>query len=332
MGVRISRSGLVSAVANAGCVGTIASVGLGDFEYASGKEYVSISNAAIREEIRKTRTKTSRPFAINILGALSNYNELVKICVQERVAFIATGSRLPLDLPSYDPENRVGLIPIVSSVRALALIVRKWQKKYNRLPDAVIVEGPLAGGHLGYSREQLKQNDPDMLLEKFREVREYLTDLNLKIPLVVGGGIFDGKQAKRYLNSGADGVQMATRFVCTEECDAHINFKKEYLRAEEKDVVIIDSPVGLPGRVISNPFVQRMLAGERIPFHCNYKCLKTCNPAQSPYCIARLLAEAAAGNFENAFAFAGQNVHRCDKIVTVPEVIQAVEAEMKDAR
>jgi nitronate monooxygenase len=219
----------------------------------------------------------------------------------------------------------------VSSSRALSIIIRKWQKNYNRLPAGVIIEGPLAGGHLGYSPEDLKNLDPDSLMNTFKSVKQYLVESNLTIPVIVAGGIFDGTEAARFLMAGADGVQMATRFVCTDECDADIKFKMEYIRAKKEDIVIINSPVGLPGRVILNPFVKKVMAGERVPFFCNYKCLKTCEAAESPYCIAKVLADAAGGNFESAFAFAGQNAYRSEKIVPVAELVKTLQKEMEDA-
>ena len=330
MGVRISKSGLASAVANACCVGTIASVGLGAFENVPGNQYVSINNTALRSEIARTRALTDRPFAVNIMGVLTNYAELVTICVSEKVAIIISGAGLPLDLPKYDPEKVVKLIPIVSSARALSIIIKKWIKGYGRLPDGVIIEGPLAGGHLGYSQEDLLHLDPDSLFKTFTEVKSYLKEANHSVPVIVAGGIFDGKEAARFLRAGADGVQMATRFVCTEECDAHINFKMAYIKAEKEDIAIINSPVGLPGRVIVNPFVKKVMAGERIPFSCNYQCLKTCDPSRSPYCIAKVLADAAGGNFEKAFAFAGQNAWRCKEIIPVKKLVAMIVEEMNE--
>ena len=331
MGVRISKSGLASAVSNTGCVGTIASVGLGRFEDVPGKEYVSVNNAALRAEIARARALTNRPFAVNIMGVLTNYHEFVKICVEEKVDIIISGAGLPLDLPAYDPEKTVKLLPIVSSARALGIIIKKWQKNYNRLPDGVIIEGPLAGGHLGYSPEELKDLDPDSLMKTLKSVKQFLTESNLAIPVIVGGGIFDGKEAARFLRAGADGLQMATRFACTEECDADINFKLKFIEAKKEDIVIINSPVGLPGRVIMNPFVKKVMAGERVPFRCNYQCLKTCDPARSPYCIAKVLADAAGGNFDAAFAFAGQNAYRCEKIISVAELVDTLKNEIEAA-
>jgi nitronate monooxygenase len=189
----------------------------------------------------------------------------------------------------------------------------------------------LAGGHLGYSPEDLRNLDPDSLMKTFKSVKQFLSESNLTIPVIVAGGIYDGKEAARFLRAGADGIQMATRFACTDECDAHIDFKNEFLRAKKEDIVIINSPVGLPGRVIMNPFVKRVMAGERVPFRCNYQCLKTCDPARSPYCIAKVLADAAGGKLEAAFAFAGQNAFRCDKIIPVAELVDTLKKEIEVA-
>jgi NAD(P)H-dependent flavin oxidoreductase YrpB (nitropropane dioxygenase family) len=179
--------------------------------------------------------------------------------------------------------------------------------------------------------DELGQNDPDALLKNLASVKSYCAENQLSFPVIVGGGIYDGREAARFLEAGADGVQMATRFVCTDECDADIRFKQEYLRAEEKDIAIIKSPVGLPGRVVVNPFVKGVLAGERVPFRCNYKCLKTCDPTQSPYCIAKVLADAAGGNLDKAFAFAGANAWRCTEIVPVKKLVSTLLEEMNQA-
>lgn len=331
MGVRISKSRLVSAVSNAGGLGTIASVGLGEFENLPGNEFVSVNNDALRVEIAKTRKLTNRPFAVNIMGALSNFYELVTVCVEEKVDILVTGAGIPLDLPKHVPLGGPLLIPIVSSAKALDIIIRRWQKKFDRSPAGVIIEGPLAGGHLGYSLEYLRTMSHNPLLDILKEIKVLLNEKNLKIPIIVGGGIFDGKEAYTYLKAGANGIQMASRFVCTVECDANINFKNEYLRAKKEDIVLLQSPVGLPGRVIKNQFVNFILEGNKVDFKCTYRCLKTCNPKESKYCIAKLLADAAAGHLENAFAFAGQNAYRCDTIVTVSELIETLKHEFHEA-
>jgi nitronate monooxygenase len=254
----------------------------------------------------------------------------VNICVEEKVDMIISGAGLPLKLPAYTTGTDIQLIPIVSSARSLKLICRKWMKDFNRSPDAVIIEGGKAGGHLGYSLEQLGQYSPT-LDDTLAEVMKFTRQLPAPFPVIVAGGIFSGQDMAHYLKLGASGVQMATRFVCTEECDVDSKFKQAYLDAGPEDITVIKSPVGLPGRVINNAFVERVNAGKRVPFKCKYKCLKTCDPSVAPYCIAEVLAKASEGNMDEAFAFAGSNAWRCNDIVSVKTLIQTIMQEYEEA-
>jgi nitronate monooxygenase len=330
MGVRVSKAGLAAAVANEGCAGVIAGVGLGSYEYSPGGNFGKLSSDGLRYEIRKARKLTSGVVGVNIMVALSNYESLVKICARENVDMIISGAGLPLHLPEYTRGTDIKLIPVVSSARSLKLICKKWSKDFNRLPDAVVVEGIEAGGHLGYSLEQIALKKP-ALDEIIAEVLEFTANLAEPMPVIAAGGIFDGKEMAHYLDMGASGVQMATRFVCTEECDVDIKFKQAYLNAGPDDITIIKSPVGLPGRVIRNDFVDRVNSGIKVPFHCKYHCLRTCNPATARYCIAEILAKASAGRFEDAFAFAGSNAWRCSEIITVRQLINQIMQEFSDA-
>lgn len=329
--MRISRAGLVSAVAKTGALGTLAAVGLGEFETLKGSEYVEVNNKALREEIAKIRAATDRPFAVNLMRALTNYEEFARVCAEEKVAIIVSGAGLPLDLPKLVPEKEIRLVPIVSAVKAFAFIVKYWKTKFDRQPDAVIIEGPMAGGHLGYTYEYLKEDHPTSLMDTFTAIKKFLEEKGLAIPVIVGGGIFEGKEAVPFLKAGAAGVQMATRFVCTDECDADIKFKQEYLRAKKEDIVIIQSPVGMPGRVVKNAFVEKILAGERAKFSCRYQCLRTCEPKVTPYCIAKVLTDAANGKLEEAFAFAGSNAYKCKEIVSVQKMVDTFLGEVKEA-
>ena len=204
-------------------------------------------------------------------------------------------------------------------------------KDFNRCPDAVVVEGMKAGGHLGYSIEQIEQSTPT-LDETLADVLKFTQQLPTPIPVIAAGGIFSGQEMAHYLERGASGVQMATRFVCTEECDVDIRFKEAYLDAGPQDITLIRSPVGLPGRVISNKFVEKINEGRKIPFRCKYKCLKTCNPSKAPYCIAEVLAKASDGKMDEAFAFAGSNAWRCDEIIPVKTLIQKIIHEYDNAK
>ncbi len=327
MGVRVSLSRLAAAAANEGCVGVIASAGIGNFTDDSIVDINEVNEKALRQEIRKARQMTNGILGVNIMVALSDYESLARAAVEEEVDLIVSGAGLPLHLPEYARGSRVKLIPIVSSARAFKIICSKWQKNYGRRPDAVIVEGPLAGGHLGYSYEEMTAGTAMRLEESMAEILPLARSFSPAIPVIAAGGIFDGADIAHYLGLGASGVQMATRFVCTQECDADDTFKQAYLAAKEADVTIINSPVGLPGQVIRNGFVDRIQAGKCLPYRCKYQCLRSCNSKEAPYCIADVLDRAAQGKLTDAFVFAGSNVYRCNEIVTVKTLIQKVTQE-----
>jgi len=327
MGVRVSRSGLASAVANEGCVGVIASVGLGDYENTPKSGFVEVCSNAMRYEIRRARSLTNGIIGVNVMVVLSNYEELVKVCVEEKVDLLICGSGLPLDLPKFIVGTDIKLIPIVSSARALNIIYRKWKQNYNKIPDAVIIEGPLAGGHLGYSYDDIL-NEKYNLEQLVKELVEFIKTLEENIPVIAAGGIFDGNDIAKFLKLGASGVQMATRFVCTKECDVDDNFKQVYINSKKEDIVIINSPVGLPGRAIKNDFVKKIMEGGTIPFKCPHHCLRSCDPRTAPYCIARVLGDASKGILDTSFVFAGANAYRCDKIVSVKELINELKEEL----
>lgn len=331
MGVRVSRANLASAVANEGCAGIIASVGLGDYENAAAAKFVEVNNDALRSEIRKARSLSKGVIGVNVMVVLSNYEDLVGVCVEEKIDLLICGSGLPLDLPKLIKGTNIKLIPIVSSARALNIIYKKWKQNYNKVPDAVIVEGPLAGGHLGYSYNDINNGTAPTLEQLVTELVAFIKTLEEPIPVIAAGGIFDGSDIAKFLKLGASGVQMATRFVCTEECDAHEDFKKAYLNAKKEDITIINSPVGLPGRVIKNDFTSRVMQGETIPFVCPHHCLRSCDPNVAPYCIARVLGEASRGKLLEAFVFAGANAYRCDKIVTVKALINQLKEELAES-
>jgi len=330
MGVRVSKSKLASAVANEGCAGVIASVGLGGYEHTHGGDSDVLGRLALREEIRKARAMTRGVIGVNVMVALSDYESLVRICVEEKVDMIISGAGLPLQLPAYTAGTNIQLVPIVSSARSLSIICRKWLRDFNRYPDAVVVEGMNAGGHLGYSLKQIEQNRPT-LDEILADVIEFAGKLPVSIPVIAAGGVFTGQDMAHYLKAGAAGVQMATRFVCTDECDVDRRFKQAYLDAKPTDITLIKSPVGLPGRVIRNAFVDRIQEGHRVPFRCKYHCLKTCDPSTAPYCIAEVLAKASEGKLDESFAFAGSSAWRCQEIVSVKRLIQTVMQEYEDS-
>ena len=331
MGVKVSTAPLASAVANCGAAGTIASVGLAYGTPENETDYLNASNEALRNEIRKARELTSGVVGVNIMVALTNYQELVQVSVEEKADFIVSGAGLPLRLPEFIQGSPIKLIPIVSSAKAAKIIIKTWLRRYKRSPDAIVVEGPLAGGHLGFKFEELTQGSGDSLeslvTDVLKTVEEYEEEANVSIPVIAAGGIFDGKDIAKFIKLGVKGVQIATRFVTTVECSVADEFKKLYLKAEAEDVVIIKSPVGLPGRAIKTAFIEKMIRGEKDPIRCLYKCLITCDPATAPYCIAKALCNASIGDLDNAVVFVGSNVERVKKIVTVKQLIDELADE-----
>jgi len=336
MGVGVSMSGLASAVANQGGIGVIAVAGIGMLEPDGFSNFLEANIRALRREIRKAREMTQGILGVNIMVALSNFGDMVRTAVEEKIDVIFSGAGLPLNLPEFlKGSERTKLVPIVSSARAAGLLVRRWLGKYGYLPDAFVVEGPLAGGHLGFKPEQIQ--DPayslDRLLpEVVAEVRPFEIEHKREIPVIAAGGIYTGRDIHRFIGLGASGVQMATRFVCTEECDASPEFKQTYLASKKEDLVIIKSPVGMPGRAIRNQYTEDVEAGKKKPFKCPYHCIVTCNRQSSPYCIALALISALRGRLKHGFAFAGVNAYRASKIVPVRELFADLLRELRAAR
>ena len=331
MGVGISMAGLASAVANEGAVGVIAAAMIGIDEPDVSRRPGKANARALRNEIRRARSLTGGVIGVNIMVALTHFPELVKSAVEEQVDIIFAGAGLPTDLPGYlSPGDRTKLVPIVSSARAAQLLCKKWLTKYGYLPDAFVVEGPLAGGHLGFQREQIDESAYS--LEKLvpavvEAVGPFAVQRPGGIPVIAAGGIYTGRDIRDILDLGASAVQMGTRFVATHECDAAPGFKQVFLDAQKEDLVIIKSPVGMPGRAVRNRFLDAVESGDKNPFTCPYKCVKTCRQADSPYCIALALAAARKGRFRNGFAFAGSNAYRVDRLMSVKELIDSLRLE-----
>lgn len=331
MGVGISLSRLASAVARCGAIGVIAAAGIGVLRGIPG-----VQANGLRNEIRQARLMGDGIIGVNILVALSDFAELADAAVAEGADIIFSGAGLPLDLPRcLKPGSRTRLVPIVSSARAFRVIADRWLRKYEYVPDAVVVEGPMAGGHLGFKPAQIA--DPDYVLEKLMpavvvEARRIAAECGRPVPVIAAGGIYNGSDIARFLDLGADGVQMATRFVATDECDASPEFKQAYIDARKDDIVIIQSPVGMPGRAIRNRFLDEVDGGERKPFVCPHHCIVTCDVQTSPYCIALALTNAQRGNMGSGFAFAGANAWRVREIVPVRELLAGLVAEYNAAR
>ena len=335
MGIGISLSGLASAVANKGGIGVIATAGIGMLEPDFSTNWLEANIRALKKEIKKARELTKGILGVNIMVALSNYADMVRTAIEEEIDIIFSGAGLPLNLPQFlKGSTKTKLVPIISSGRAASIICKKWSEKYNYLPDAIVVEGPRAGGHLGFKQEQI--NDPEYSLEKLipeviKAVKPFEERYKKPIPVIAAGGIYTGEDIYNFLKLGASGVQMATRFVTTYECDASIKFKQTYIDSSKEDIVIIKSPVGMPGRAIKNKFIDDANKGEKKPFKCPYHCIITCDYKNSPYCIALALLNAMKGNLDHGFAFAGENAYRAKGIISVKELIESLIKEYKNA-
>ena len=327
MGVGISLSGLTAAVANAGGIGVISTAGIGvltegDYDTLD----IEVENEMLQKVIRETRKLTDGVIGVNIMVALTNFANLVKTAIEEKIDVIFAGAGLPLNLPEYlTKDSTTKLVPIISSARATKIICKKWFNSFNYLPDAVVVEGPMAGGHIGFKREQIE--DPEFQLEKLvpavvNELKLIEEEYGKHIPVIAAGGIYYGSDFQKYFDLGAEGIQMGTRFVTTDECDASEKFKQAFIDSTEEDNMIIQSPVGLPGRALRNKFLEDVENGKKQPFKCPYHCIRTCKVDQSPYCIALALLSAMRGDWEHGFAFAGKNAYKTDKIIPVKEVFQ----------
>ena len=334
MGVGISLSGLASAVANEGGVGVISSAGLGLLYKNLSPDYLKASILGLKEELRLAREKSKKGvIGVNVMVAMSNYADMVKTAIKEKADIIFSGAGLPLDLPSFlEKGSKTKLVPIVSSSRAAKVIIEKWKSTYNYLPDAIVVEGPKAGGHLGFKAEQIfdeAYSIESLIPQVVETVRGFESQYNTSIPVIAGGGIYTGEDMYRIMELGASGVQMGTRFVTTEECDASPVFKQTYIDAEEKDIEIIKSPVGMPGRAVFNNFLQKVREGKQRPLQCPVHCIKTCDHTKSPYCIISALYSAFKGKMNTGYAFCGSNAFRATKIESVRGIFKELCGDYK---
>ncbi|MFW5838931.1 MAG: NAD(P)H-dependent flavin oxidoreductase [Bacillota bacterium] len=321
MGVGISMANLASAVANQGGIGVISAAGTGMFQKDRNKDFQEANLTSLVDEIRKAKKQTKGILGVNIMVAMTGFGETVKAVIKEGIDIIFAGAGLALDLPKYLIDNtKTKLIPIISSARAAKIITQKWIKNFDYIPDGFVIEGPKAGGHLGFKVDQIEDSAYQLetvLPEVISILRPFEASHQKQIPLIVAGGIFDGKDIYKFLTMGADAVQMATRFVATHECDASIAFKQTYIDAKEEDIRLITSPVGLPGRAIHNAYLHAVDLGEKHPFTCPFDCIVTCKKEEAPYCISLALYNAKLGKLSHGFAFAGTNAHRITSMTSV---------------
>lgn len=334
MGVGVSLSSLAAAVTNAGGIGVISAADIGFKEKDFNTNSKAANLRALKEHIKIAKEKTKNGvLGVNIMVVTKDYEDYVKTAIDAGIDLIISGAGMPTALPKIVKDSTVKIAPIISSLKACRVIMKLWEKHNNRLPDAVIVEGPKAGGHLGFKKDQINMKEEEFEAEVVKiidHVKEYEEKYNTQIPVLVAGGVFDGNDIAKYLKLGASGVQMATRFVATDECDASDDFKNAYLNSTIDDVEIVSSPVGMPGRAILNDFVKRTKEGKVKVERC-YDCMIPCNPADTPYCITQALINSVTGNIDNGLVFCGENAHRIKEIVPVQKLMDSLEKEILEA-
>jgi NAD(P)H-dependent flavin oxidoreductase YrpB (nitropropane dioxygenase family) len=332
MGVGVSLSGLATAVADQGGIGVVAANAIGMIEPDYYQNHIQANVKALKSELRKCREKSDGLIGVNIMVAVDCFQQLLKASIEEKVDFLFLGAGLPVKNIPVQAIREAGIkvVPIVSSGRTARVIFKMWEKNYNDIPDAVVVEGPKAGGHLGFKYDQI--DNPAYRLERIvpevvEALKEFQDRWNRDIPVIAAGGIFTGEDIYRFLQLGAKGVQMGTRFVATDECDVDRKFKEAYVNCREEDIRIISSPVGMPGRAIDSSFLRDVAQGMKKVFMCPSKCLESCGAREAMYCISEALDNARKGNFDKGFAFCGSNAYRIDSIVSVKSLISSLSFE-----
>lgn len=329
MGIGVTRANLAAAVTNAGGLGVLSGVNLGYLEADFLTNTLEANLRGLKKEIQKAKALSNNgPIGVNFMVAMNAYAEHVKTAVQEGIDFIVSGAGIPVDLPAFVKGSKTKIAPIVSSKKAAILISKLWDRNHAIAPDAIVLEGPKAGGHLGFDATELRNDEPFDFKEIITSIKQGLIPFeekyNKKIPLIVAGGIFSKTDVSDMLTHGADAVQMSTRFVATNECDAHTIFKESYVKATEDDVRIIISPVGMPGRALYSPLIQELDDGIRPQIKQCVNCLKTCQPKTTPYCISSALIQAVTGNWEKGLFFAGKNVSLVTEITSVQRIFDDI--------
>ncbi len=339
MGVGISLSRLASAVANEGGVGTISAVGIGMLEPGYQNHFRASNKIALRKEIRKARKKTKGVLAVNIMLAVSDFDDLLKIALEEEIDIVFISAGLPLHKPRDISEeilyhSKTKFVPKVSSAKAARLIFEYWFNKYKRVPDALVIEGPESGGHQGFKMHELKNKSVhlgELIQQSKKIIDHYEQKTGNNIPIIAAGGIYTGYDIFEAIRRGASAVKMGSRFVTSFECDASPVFKNNFLNRKKEDMVLIKSPVGLPARVIRNSFVDEIIAGKAKPVNCPWKCLKTCNYKNVQFCIAEALFNSAQGKLKHGFSFASTKIHQATKICSIPEIFNKLIHEYNQA-
>ena len=336
MGIGVSLGNLAGHVAKCGGMGVISTAHPGYHQPNFYKDTLATNLKALDEEIKKAKEISGGKgmVAVNVMVAIVDYEEMVEQSIASGVDAIISGAGLPLTLPKYTKDKDIAIAPIVSSGRVATLICKTWDKKYHVIPDFIVIEGSEAGGHLGFDKDDLMQHKTEslekILADVLKAIEPYETKYDRKIPIFVAGGIYTGKDIRHFLDLNASGVQMATRFITTHECDASDAYKQAFLDCHKEDIQIVKSPVGMPGRAIKTKLIERLNEGERIPLtHC-FNCLKPCDPKTTPYCISMALIKAVEGNIDEGLVFCGSNAYRNNKIVHVEELIDELMKECEE--
>ena len=326
MGVGVSLSRLAGNVAKEGGIGIISTAQIGFDEEDFYTNPIAANLRGIDKHIKKAKEIAENGIiGVNIMVALQNYKEYVIGAAKSGADVIISGAGLPISLPEYVKDYDTMIAPIVSSEKATNVILKMWDKKYHRTADFLVIEGPKAGGHLGFSLDELDRMDTLNYDEEIKKIiackKGYEEKYQVNIPVIVAGGVFDHNDIVHCISLGADGVQVASRFVVTEECDAAQAYKDEYLKAKKEDIEIVVSPVGMPGRAIHNQFLEN-IKNEREKINRCWRCIVTCNPSNTPYCITKALINAVKGNVEDALLFCGAEVYRLKEMTTVKKLMQ----------
>lgn len=329
MGVGVSLSNLAGTVSALGGIGVISTAQIGFTEAEFRKNPLKENLKMIGEHIKRARRIAPNGIlGVNIMVATKNYSLYVKEAIKNGIDIIISGAGLPIDLPQIAKGSKAKLVPIVSTFKSASVLLKMWDRKSNVAPDAVIIEGPKAGGHLGFKTEELQAETSDRnksnydleIMKIITLIKDYEEKYKRKIPAIIAGGIDTKADMEHVFSLGAQGVQVGTKFIPTKECDANIRYKEAYLNVKDEDLLIIKSPVGMPGRAIKNKLIEKTLLG-RIPINKCSNCIITCDPKTTPYCITDALIAAAEGDIENGLLFCGANISNISKIRTVKEVL-----------
>ncbi|MDD8048336.1 MAG: nitronate monooxygenase family protein [Thomasclavelia sp.] len=322
MGVGISLSNLAGNVAKCGGMGVISAAHPGYKETDFNTNPLDANIRAIKKEISKAKeiANGSGIVAVNIMCAMQDYDELVKASIEGKTDAIISGAGLPLHLPKLTTGTNVKIAPIVSSGKAAQLIIRSWQRKYQRTPDFIVIEGYKAGGHLGFHKDDLINNTCQSLEDILKDVLEVLKKYEINIPVFVAGGIYTHDDIEHFIKLGASGVQIGTRFIGTNECDASPKFKQAFINATSSNIELVTSPVGMPGRAIHTKFLD-LVSNHQTKITKCYKCISSCDPKTAPYCITKALIEAVKGNIDEGLVFSGTNGYKIKSIVSVQDLI-----------